>query len=131
MNVAIITGNLGADPDLRQTQGGLSILKLRVATTTRYKDKSGEWKDRTSWINVVVFGKRGESLSRMLSKGSRVGVKGELVSGSYEKDGRKVFTLDVHAEDVELHDRKAERSEPTGTFDAPGEAVDDGSPLPF
>jgi len=57
-NRVILMGNLGADPELKLTQGGTSVLKLRVATSERYVDRNGDKQERTEWHTVVVWGKR-------------------------------------------------------------------------
>lgn len=104
-NRVLLLGNLGADPELKMTQGGTSVLKLRMATTERYQDKSGVWQDRTDWHSVVVWGKRGESLHKILSKGSTIFVEGSLRTSSYEKDGEKRYRTEVIAKSVILGGR--------------------------
>jgi len=113
LNRVMLIGNLGADPDLKFGQsGGDGILKLRVATTESYFDKrSNERKDRTDWHNVTLFGKRGEALSRMLKKGSRIYVEGRIETRSYEKDGQKHYVTDVVALNVILLDGRGEGGE--------------------
>ena len=101
MNRVILSGRLGADPDIRGT-----VLKLRLATNERRKDQSGNWSDHTEWHSVVIFGKRAEALSRLLSKGSRVLIEGKLRTSSWEKDGEKRYRTEVIADDVELYDAK-------------------------
>ena len=101
MNKVILSGRLGADPDMRG-----SVLKLRLATNERRKNADGNWSDHTEWHSVVVFGKRAEALSRLLAKGSRVLVEGKLRTSSWEKDGQKQYKTEVIADDVELLDGK-------------------------
>jgi single-strand DNA-binding protein len=102
LNRAQLMGNLGADPELRFTQSGTAVLNLRLATTTRFKDKDGTWQDRTEWHSVVVWGARAEALGKLLEKGSTVYVEGELRTSSYEKDGEKRYKTEVHADKVLL-----------------------------
>jgi single-strand DNA-binding protein len=102
LNRVMLLGNLGADPELRYTKGGQAVLKLRLATTERYKDQSGEWKDRTEWHSVTVWGKRGEALSKFLNKGSNIFVEGSLRTTSWEKDGQKHYRTEVNANQVLL-----------------------------
>ena len=99
MNKVIISGRLGADPDMRG-----AVLKLRVATNERRKDKEGNWGDHTEWHSVVVFGKRAEALSRLLRKGSQVLIEGKLRTSSWEKDGEKRHKTEIAADDLELLD---------------------------
>ena len=104
MNRAFLMGNLGADPELRFTQSGTAVMDIRLATTTSYYDKrEDEWKDNVQWHNVVVWGKRGESLGKILTKGSKVFVEGELRTSSYEnRDGEKRYKTEVVATQVML-----------------------------
>ncbi len=102
LNKVLLFGNLGADPELRMTATGKSVLKLRLATTESWFDASQARQERTSWHDVVIWGKRGETLSRILSKGSRVLVEGRLSTSSYEKDGVKRYKTDVVADNVFL-----------------------------
>lgn len=99
MNKVVISGRLGADPDMKG-----AVLKLRVATNERRKDKDGNWGDHTEWHSVVVFGKRAEALSRLLRKGSRVLVEGKLRTSNWEKDGEKRYKTEIAADDLELLD---------------------------
>ena len=104
MNRVMLLGNLGADPELRFGNGpDTAVLKLRLATTESYFDKkSNERKERTDWHNVVIFGKRGEALQKILSKGSTILVEGRLQTSSYEKNGEKRYITDVIATNVIL-----------------------------
>ena len=63
LNKVMLLGNLGEDPELRSTQGGSSVLKIRIATNDRYKDKEGEWQERVEWHSIDVWGKRPEELT--------------------------------------------------------------------
>lgn len=101
MNKVILMGRLGADPEFR-TSGGNGILKMRVATTERFKDKDGNWTDRAEWHSVTCFGKRAEGLAKCLSKGSQVLIDGCLRTSSYEKDGDKRYKTEIIANEVEL-----------------------------
>lgn len=123
MNVVHLVGNLGADPELRVTAGGLSILNLRLATSERVK-KGEEWVEHTEWHRITVFGKRADGLSKFLAKGSKVAVTGKLRTTSYEKDGIKKYSTDIIADDVEPCDRKGGGGQKTGGGE-PGDAGDD------
>ena len=113
LNRVMLLGSLGADPDLRFGQSADSgVLKLRIATTERYMDKrSNEWKERTDWHDVVVFGKRAEALQKILHKGSTIFVEGRLSTRSYEKDGQKRYVTEVVANNVVLAGSKPGGSE--------------------
>jgi single-strand DNA-binding protein len=103
LNKVMLLGNLGADPELRMTQTGDAILKLRLATTENYLDRNNTRQERTEWHQVTLFGKRGEALSKFLKKGERVFVEGRISTSSYEKDGEKRYRTEVVATNVILN----------------------------
>lgn len=103
MNKVILCGNLGQDPELKFTQGGEAVLKMRIATSERWTDKSGEKKESTEWHTVVLWGKRAEALSKILAKGRTVVVEGKIQSRSWDdKDGQKRYATDIKANDIQL-----------------------------
>jgi single-strand DNA-binding protein len=103
LNRVMLLGNLGADPELRYTQGGQAVLNLRIATTESYLDKDKVRKERTDWHNVVVWGKRGEALAKILGKGSNLFIEGSLRTSSYDdKDGNKRYKTEIVASNVLL-----------------------------
>ena len=100
LNRVMLLGNLGADPELRFTQGGQAVLNMRLATTESYLDKDRVRRERTDWHNVIVWGKRGEALAKILTKGSGVLVEGGLHTYSYDKDGVTRYGTEVVARDI-------------------------------
>ena len=103
LNKVMLLGNLGADPELRVTQGGQAVLKLRLATTETYLDRDRVRQEKTEWHSVVIWGKRAESLAKFLSKGSRLFVEGGLRTSSYDdKDGNKRYKTEVNATNIIL-----------------------------
>jgi single-strand DNA-binding protein len=102
LNRVMLLGNLGADPELRVTPGGQSVLKLRLATTESYLDKNNTRQERTEWHSITVWGKRGEALSKILGKGSSIFVEGSLRTSSYEKDGEKRYRTEINANNIIL-----------------------------
>ena len=105
LNRVMLLGNLGADPELRVTAGGQAILKLRLATTESYLDRNNTRQERTEWHSVTLWGKRGEALSKILTKGDRIFVEGSLRTSSYEKDGDKRYRTEVIASNIILSGR--------------------------
>lgn len=102
INKVLLLGNLGSEPELRMTPGGQPLLTFRMATTEVYYDKEKVKQERTEWHTVTLWGKRGESLARYLSKGSRVFVEGRIHNSSYEKDGVKRYKSEVVALDLKF-----------------------------
>src|SRR5687767_915931 len=103
LNKVMLLGNLGADPELRMTNGGQAVLKLRLACSETYLDRNKVKQERTEWASVVVWGKRGEALAKILSKGSRIFVEGGLRTSSYDdKDGSKRYRTEIVASNIIL-----------------------------
>lgn len=126
LNRVMLLGNLGADPELRFTQGGQAVLSLRLATTESYLDKDKVRRERTDWHTVVVWGKRGEALSKILGKGSSLFIEGSLRTSSYDdRDGNKRYKTEIIANNVILAGGRsrggagAEDSGPPADFSAP------------
>lgn len=96
VNKVILVGNLGADPESRQTSSGSTVTNLRIATNERRKNAAGEWSDHTEWHRVTVFGRTAENAARYLSKGRSVYVEGRLRTSKWtDKDGRDRYTTEV------------------------------------
>lgn len=112
INRVTISGNLTRDPELREA-GGATILSFSVAVNDRSKNQqTGEWEDRPNFIDCVMFGRRGEALAPLLSKGLKVAVSGRLRYSSWEaKDGTKRSKVEVAADEVELMARAERREE--------------------
>src|ERR1700759_5626536 len=110
VNKVILIGHLGKDAETKFTQGGAAVTKFSVATNRRWKDQqTGEWKEETDWTNIVLW--RSENLANYLTKGKQVYVEGRIHTRSYEdKDGKKVYTTEVVAEDVILLGGRGESS---------------------
>lgn len=98
MITAEIIGHLGQPPKLIESQSGKSFLTMSVAASSGY----GDYK-KTEWVNVKVFGKRGETLHRLLDKGSHVYVRGEQSLRSYTiKTGEVKYQIEINATEFEL-----------------------------
>ena len=109
LNRVMLLGNIAADPTLRYTQQGQAVLNMRLACNEKYKDKSDQWKDRCEFVSVVIWGKRGEALSKFLSKGSQIYVEGGLRTSTWEDNqGQKWFKTEVQASNVILCGGKGE-----------------------
>src|SRR5690606_32610309 len=116
LNKVMLLGNLGADPELRQTNSGQAVLKLRLATSETYLDRNKVRQERTEWHQVIVWGKRAEALHKILSKGSRIFVEGGIRTSSYEdKDGNKRYRTEIQAQNVILSGGGGQRSNNSST----------------
>jgi len=101
VNKVILIGNLGADPEVRYTQGGLLVANLRIATTKKFRDRDNNLQEKTEWHRVVVWDKQAEHCKQYLSKGRQVYVEGELETREWtDKDGQKRYSTEVKANQI-------------------------------
>jgi len=101
VNKAILVGNLGRDPELRQTPNGQSVCNFTLATSENWTDKSGERVERTEWHRIVAWGRTGEMCAQYLTKGRTVYVEGRIQTREWEdKDGNKRYTTEINANTV-------------------------------
>lgn len=104
MNKVILMGRLTRDPEMRG-EGTNLVARYSLAVDRRFKDNDGNYP--TDFINIVVFGKGAEFAEKYLKKGTKVVVTGRIQTGSYvNKNGDKVYTTDVIAEDQEFAESK-------------------------
>ena len=116
VNKVILIGHLGRDAETAYTASQTAVTKFSVATNRRWKDQqTGEWKEETNWTNVVMW--RGENVAPYLTKGKQVFVEGRLQTRSYDdKDGKKVWTTEVIADEVILLGGRGEGGPPDEGF---------------
>jgi single-strand DNA-binding protein len=100
----ILIGNLGKDPELKYTPQGTPVAKLTLATNERYKDKDGQWQDRTEWHNVVLWSRLAEIAGEYLKKGGKVYIEGRLQTRSWDdkQTNQKKYMTEVVASDLVL-----------------------------
>lgn len=100
INKVILIGNLGQDPEIRYTSGGMAIATLSLATSESWRDKqTGEKKERTEWHRVVLVGKLAEVAGQYLKKGSQVYVEGKLQTRKWQdQSGQDRYTTEVQVD---------------------------------
>ncbi|HEY4554905.1 MAG TPA: single-stranded DNA-binding protein [Lysobacter sp.] len=103
VNKVILVGNLGNDPEVKYTQGGMAVTTLSLATTSVRKDKDGNQQERTEWHRVKLFGKLGEIAGEYLKKGRQVYIEGSI---RYDKftgaDGVEKYFTDIVADEMQM-----------------------------
>src|SRR5215471_2586565 len=104
VNKVILLGNLGKDPELKYTPQGTAVAKFSLATADRYKDKEGNWQDRTEWHNITAWGRTAEIASEYLKKGRQVYIEGSLRTHSWDdkQTGQKKYMTEVVVNDLVL-----------------------------
>ncbi|UCH84263.1 MAG: single-stranded DNA-binding protein [Candidatus Latescibacterota bacterium] len=117
VNKVILVGNLGADPQLRYTQGGTAVANFNIATSERFTNKNGEREERTEWHRVVAWAKLAEICSEYLKKGKQVYIEGRLQTRSWEdQSGVKKYMTEVVASNMVMLGRVGD------TMDVPAQA---------
>ena len=104
LNRVQLIGNLGKDPEIKYTPQGTAVAKITIATNERFKDKSGEWQDRTEWHNVVLWQRMAEIAGEYLKKGGKVYIEGRLQTRSWDdkQTGQKKYMTEIVASDMIL-----------------------------
>lgn len=103
VNKVILIGNLGADPELRYTGNQTPVCSLRIATSERRKDASGNWSEHTEWHSVVAFGKTAENSAQYLQKGRQVFIEGKLQTRKWQdKEGKDRYTTEILANTIQF-----------------------------
>jgi single-strand DNA-binding protein len=114
VNKVILIGNLGKDPEVKYTPSGVPVAKFSMATNERYKDKGGEWQDRTEWHSLVAFQRTAEIIGEYVKKGSKIYIEGRLQTSSWEdkQSGEKKYRTEIIVQDLVLLSGRGE-----GEFD--------------
>ena len=103
VNKVILIGNLGADPEVRTIESGAKVANFSIATTERYKDKSGNPVDKTEWHNIVMWRGLADVAEKWLKKGSQVFVEGKLRTRSWDdQNGNKRYTTEIMADNMTM-----------------------------
>lgn len=111
INRVTISGNITRGAELRQTQGGTSVLSIPVAVNDRRRNpQTNEWEDHANFVDCVLFGRRAEALAPKLLKGTKVAIEGKLRYSSWERDGQRRSKLEVMVDEVELMSHKGQQA---------------------
>jgi single-strand DNA-binding protein len=101
VNRVTLLGNVGSDPELRFTQGGVGVLSLSLATNETYLDRNQQRQERVEWHKIVVWGKRGEGLAKFVKKGFGLLVEGSLRTTKYtDREGVERWKTEIIASNV-------------------------------
>jgi single-strand DNA-binding protein len=122
VNKVILVGNVGQDPEVKYTPSGIPLAKFSLATNERYKDKAGEWQDRTEWHNVLAWQRLAEIVGEYVKKGSKLYIEGRLQTSSWEdrNSGEKKYRTEIVANDLVLLGGRSEDDQARSSRGASG-----------
>ena len=109
MNRVIVMGNLTKAVELRHTATGVAVANFTIAVKREIKNKDGEYD--SDFINCIAFGNQAEMITKYFDKGNKIAIEGHIQSGSYEKEGKKVYTTDVVVEKIHFVESKQNQEE--------------------
>lgn len=137
LNKVQIIGRLGQDPEVRYTGGNTAVANLNVATTERYKDKSGQQQESTEWHKIVCWGRLAEICNDYLTKGSLAYFEGSLQTKEWtDKENNKRYTTEIKAFSMQMLDSKGDGNTdkskaPDKSTELPSDFDDMDDSLPF
>ena len=104
VNKVILVGNLGKDPEVKFTPSGTPVAKFSLATNERFKDKEGQWQDRTEWHNITAWARTAEIVGEYLKKGNKVYIEGSLRTHSWDdkQTNQKKYMTEIIVNDLIL-----------------------------
>lgn len=110
LNKAMLIGRLGQDPEVRYTQSNTAVANFSLATNERYKDRNGEFQEKTEWHRIVAWGRTAEICQEYLKKGSLVYIEGPIETREWEdKEGQKRYTTEVKALTMRMLDSRSDQ----------------------
>lgn len=111
VNKVILVGNLGADPEMRYTPGGMAVANFKIATSETF-NKDGKKETKTEWHRVVAFNKLAEICGQYLSKGKQVYIEGKIQTRSWDdKDGNKKYMTEIVANSMQMLGSRGESAQ--------------------
>jgi single-strand DNA-binding protein len=135
VNKVILLGNVGKEPEFKMLPSGQGVANFSIATAERYKDKGGEWQERTEWHNLVAYARLAEIIRDYVKKGSKLYVEGRLTTRSWDdkESGKKVYRTEIVVAELSLlsgrgegeggggnYSRSSSSSSSTASFDQRG-----------
>jgi single-strand DNA-binding protein len=119
VNKVILLGNVGKDPEIRSTAGGLKVASFSLATSSRTKDADGSWQDKTDWHNLVAYDKLADIVQNYVKKGHKLFIEGRITTRSWDDKefaGRKVYRTEIIINDLSLLSGREEGSSGSGGY---------------
>ena len=116
VNKVLLLGNVGKDPEIRATAGGMTVASFTLATADRAKDAQGNWADKTEWHNLVAFQKTAEGVRDYVKKGTQLYIEGKIQTRSWDdkESGQKKYRTEIIVNDLTLLGSKGGGGESSG-----------------
>ena len=116
VNKVILLGNVGKDPEFKMLPSGQGVANFSIATAERYKDKGGEWQERTEWHNLVAYARLAEIVRDYVKKGTKLYIEGRLTTRSWDdkESGKKVYRTEIVVADLSLLSGRGEEGGGSG-----------------
>ena len=121
LNRVQLIGRLGKDPESKYTPTGKKVCHFSLAVSNRWKDKNGETKEVTEWVNIEAWGRLGEVCQEYLKKGSLIFLEGRLKTDKYDSNGETKYFTKVVAQTLQFLDRKEKEEPVVAVEEDPGE----------
>ncbi len=116
LNKVMLIGRLGKDPELKYTQSGIAVVTFSIATSSQWKDQTGNKQEKTEWHNIKAWKGLAETCGSYLKKGSKVYVDGKLETSMWETDGKKNYKTEIILDNMIMLDSKTS-TPPSDDFD--------------
>jgi single-strand DNA-binding protein len=118
VNKVILLGNVGKDPEIKATASGTVVATFSIATSERFKDKTGNWQDRTEWHNLVAYQRTAEIIRDYVKKGNKLYVEGRLQTSSWDDKttGQKKYKTEIIVNDLSLLSGRGEGDGSSGGY---------------
>ena len=125
VNKVFLLGNVGKDPEIRATAGGMTIASFTLATADRQKDSTGNWADKTEWHNLVAFQRTAEIVRDYVKKGTQIFVEGKIQTRSWDdkESGQKRYKTEILVNELSLLGKPSGASEGGSYAKSSGHAV--------
>ena len=115
LNKVMLIGNLGKDPEVRYTTSGQAVASFNLATSEKFKNKSGDWEERTEWHRVTLWGKLAEIAGEYLAKGKTVYIEGRLQTRKWtDRDGNDKYTTEIVGDKMQMLGGKGDSGSSSG-----------------
>lgn len=133
VNKVILLGNVGKDPEIRTTAGGMNVASFSLATAERTKDQQGNWTDKTEWHNLVAFGRTAEIVRDYVKKGTQLFIEGKIQTRSWDdkESGQKKYRTEIIVNEMNLLGGRGDSASGGGNYERSSSGSSRSSSTPY